>query len=196
MGSVGFMAELERGELSLLSRLALGDYSTEERMMLRLRILRGEKLLFEDVALNDAVFSKGAVARVVEVEILADGAAVETLSGDGVIVATPTGSTAYSMSAGGPIIEPTAQNIILTPVCAHHLGARSLVLDAQRTVTVRLPRGNRKQLYVSVDGGKAVRISGHDRVEICRAEKCIRLVRLTQRNFYQVINQKLGGWHG
>ena len=160
MGSVGFMAELERGELSLLTLLAAGEYRTEERMMLSVRVLRGEKVLSEDLALNDAVISKGSMARVAEMEVRADGVLVTNLMGDGVIVSTPTGSTAYSMSAGGPIVEPTSRDIIVTPVCAHQLSTRSMVLAPEWLVTVQLPRGSRKHLYLAVDGGKALRITG------------------------------------
>ena len=135
MGSVGFMAELERGELSLLAKLAQGDYRVEQRMMLQVRVIRGEKVLAEDLALNDAVISKGSIARVAEVEVRADDVLVAALAGDGVIISSPTGSTAYSMSAGGPIVEPTSRCMIVTPVCAHQLAARSMVLDAGRTVT-------------------------------------------------------------
>ena len=194
MGSVGFMAELERGELSQLAPLARGQYTIEERMMLDVRVLRGEKVFSQDLALNDAVISKGSMARVAEMEVLADQVQVTAVRGDGVIVATPTGSTAYSMSAGGPIVEPTSQCIIVTPVCAHQLAARAMVLAPERAVTVRLPRGNRKHLYLSVDGGKAVRLSGGDRVEIRRSRYCTKLVLLANRSFYQVINQKLGGF--
>ena len=194
MGSVGFMAELERGELSQLAPLARGQYTIEERMMLDVRVLRGEKVFSQDLALNDAVISKGSMARVAEMEVLADQVQVTAVMGDGVIVATPTGSTAYSMSAGGPIVEPTSQCIIVTPVCAHQLAARAMVLAPERAVTVRLPRGNRKHLYLSVDGGKAVRLSGGDRVEIRRSRYCTKLVLLANRSFYQVINQKLGGF--
>ena len=126
--------------------------------------------------------------------MLADNVQATAISGDGVIVATPTGSTAYSMSAGGPIVEPTSQCIIVTPVCAHRLAARAMVLDPQRHVTVRLPKGNRKHLYLSVDGGKAVRLSGGDRVEICRSARTTKLVQIADRSFYQVVNQKLGGY--
>lgn len=194
MGSVGFMAELERSELSRLAQLAKGEYTTEERMMLDVRVFRGDKLLSEDLALNDAVFSKGSIARVAEMEVFADKVLVRRLMGDGVIVATPTGSTAYSMSAGGPIVEPTSQCLIVTPVCAHQLSVRAMVLGAERTVTVQLPRGNRKSIYLSVDGGKAIRLTGNERVEICRSQHTIRLVQLVGRSFYQVVNQKLGGY--
>lgn len=192
-GSVGFMAELERGELPLLASLARGMYTIEERMMLDVKVLRGEKVISQDTALNDAVISKGSMARVAEVEVLADSVKVMGITGDGAIIATPTGSTAYSMSAGGPIVEPTSKCIIVTPVCAHQLTARAMVLAPERVVTVQLPRGTRKYLYLSVDGGKAVRLSGGDRVEVCRSERFTQLVRLADRSFYQVINQKLGG---
>ena len=193
MGSVGFMAELERSELPLLAPLAHGMYTIEERMMLDVKVLRGEKVVSQDMALNDAVISKGSMARVAEMEVFADRVKVTGITGDGVIVATPTGSTAYSMSAGGPIVEPTSISIVVTPVCAHQLTARAMVLAPERIVTVQLPRGNRKYLYLSVDGGKAVRLSGGDRVDICRSQRFTQLVRLADRSFYQVINQKLGG---
>ncbi|MCI8552080.1 MAG: NAD(+)/NADH kinase [Lawsonibacter sp.] len=192
-GSVGFMAELERSELTLLAPLAHGLYTIEERMMLDVKVLRGDKVISQDTALNDAVISKGSMARVAEMEVLADRVKATAITGDGVIIATPTGSTAYSMSAGGPIVEPTSRSIIVTPVCAHQLTARAMVLAPERVVTVQLPRGNRKYLYLSVDGGKAVRLTGGDRVDVCQSKRSTQLVRLADRSFYQVINQKLGG---
>lgn len=194
MGSVGFMAELERGELSLLEPLAQGNYATEKRMMLDVRVFRGDKMVSQDLALNDAVISKGSMARVVEMEVLADQVQVTAITGDGVIVATPTGSTAYSMSAGGPIVEPASQAIIITPVCAHRLAARAMVLSPERVVTVCLPKVSHKHLYLSVDGGKAFRLSSGDRVEVSRSAYATKLVLLANRSFYQVINQKLGGY--
>lgn len=162
--------------------------------MLDVQVFRGGRRISQDLALNDAVFSKGSMARVAEVEVWADQTLVQRIMGDGVIVATPTGSTAYSMSAGGPIVEPSSQCLIVTPVCAHQLAARALVLDSERSITVRLPRGSRKHLYLSVDGGKAVRLSGGDRVEIRRSSHTTKLVLLSARSFYQVINEKLGGF--
>lgn len=139
MGSVGFMAELERSELPLLAPLAQGNFSIEERMMLDVQVVRGGKIISQDLALNDAVVFKGSMARVAEVEVWADQVQVSSIMGDGVIVATPTGSTAYSMSAGGPIVEPTSRSIIITPVCAHQLAARAMVLSPERTVSVSRP---------------------------------------------------------
>jgi len=194
MGSVGFMAELEEGELSQLERLAAGEYTTEERMMLQVRLIRGKQVVFDELALNDAVLSKGTIARVAELDVSADGMLICQLTGDGVVVATPTGSTAYSMSAGGPIVEPCSDNLVVTPVCAHQLSARPMVMAPERTITVQLPRRSRKSVYLSVDGGKSVRISGNDRVEIRRADYRTKLVKLSGKNFYQRLNQKLGGY--
>ena len=114
MGSVGFMAELETSELTLLAKLTQGKYRLEERMMLDVQVVRGGKIISQDLALNDAVVFKGSMARVAEVEVWADQVQVSSIMGDGVIVATPTGSTAYSMSAGGPIVEPTSRRCVPT----------------------------------------------------------------------------------
>ena len=192
MGSVGFMAELEHGELSQLSKLPAGKYSVEERMMLDVRAVRGGKTVFHDVALNDAVVTKGAVARVVDLEVYGDKVLISEFAGDGVIVSTPTGSTAYSVSAGGPIVEPTAQSILFTPICAHALQAKSFLLDAGRLVSVRMGANSRKSAYLSVDGGRAFKLLPTDQVEISRSQQQTRLVKLTGRSFYAILNQKLG----
>lgn len=194
LGSVGFMAELERTELSLLGLLGKGTHRMEERMMLDITVVRNNRIISENLALNDAVISNGSMARVAELDVLADEELVTDFTGDGVIVATPTGSTAYSMSAGGPIVEPTSSCIIVTPVCAHQLSARAMVLGSERKVTVQVPRSTKKHLFLSVDGGKAVRLAGGDRVEICRSQRTTKLVRLSERSFYQIMRQKLGGF--
>ena len=194
LGSVGFMAELEKTELSLLSLLGRGIHRTEERMMLDVRVVRSGKVISETLALNDAVVSNGSMARVAELDVYADEELITDFTGDGVIVATPTGSTAYSMSAGGPIVEPTSNCIIVTPVCAHQLSVRAMVLDASRKVTVQVPRNTRKHLFLSVDGGKAVRLASGDKVEITKSARTTTLIRLSERSFYQIMRQKLGGF--
>ena len=191
MGSVGFMAELEHSELGLLTRLVDGRYEIEERMMLEAVVKRDGKVVFSETALNDAVLTKGAVARVLDLEVTGDRVPISVFSGDGIIVCTPTGSTAYSMAAGGPIVEPTARNIIVTPICAHSLRVKPMVLDRHRTVGVRLEQGSRRSAYLSVDGGRAFRILSGDRVEVRRCEEVTRLVKLTGRSFYELIYQKL-----
>jgi len=192
LGSVGFMAELEHEELNQLSKLARGNYTIEQRMMLDVKVMHNGRIQFHDTALNDAVITKGAVARVIDLSVQADRALITDFAGDGVIISSPTGSTAYSMSAGGPIVEPTAENFIVTPICPHALHARTFVLGKDRTVAVRVGRLSRKTAYVSVDGGKAVKLVDGDIVEIKRSATCTRLVRLTGRNFYDIVSQKLG----
>lgn len=192
LGSVGFMAELESTELDRLSRLVEGKYTLEERMMMDVAVKREGRVLFRDRALNDAVVTKGAVARIIDLDVRSDGQLVSRFSGDGVIVATPTGSTAYSMSAGGPIIEPTAQDILVTPICPHALHARSYVLDRERVVSVRMGKQSRRTVYLSVDGGRAFRLGTTDVVELRKSPVNARLVKLSNRSFYAVLNQKLG----
>lgn len=192
MGSVGFMAELEQGELEALARLPERKYSIEHRMMLDVTVRRGREVLTRDVALNDAVITKGAVARVIDLTLRGDGVPIYSFSGDGIILATPTGSTAYSMSAGGPIVEPTAENVLVTPICAHSLQAKPLVMGRDRVVSVRMGKLSRKTAYLSVDGGRAFKLCGGDTVEVRRSRSVTRLVRLTDHSFYEIIDQKLG----
>ena len=192
LGSVGFMAELEPSELSQLARLPQGKFDLEERMMLEVLVRREGKVVHRDTALNDAVITKGAVARIIDLDVRADGVQTSRFSGDGLVVATPTGSTAYSLSAGGPIVEPTAENIIISPICPHTLRVRSLVLGGERVVTVRTGKLSRRTVYLSVDGGKAFRLGSGDQVELRRAQGKVRLVRLMGKSFYAAVNQKLG----
>ena len=192
LGSIGFMAELEQGELSLLSRLVNGKFGVERRMMLDITVRRDGRTVFTESALNDAVVTKGAVARGLDLEVTGDRVVISSFSGDGLIAATPTGSTAYSMAAGGPIVEPTAENIIVTPICAHSMHARPFVLDSARAVGIRVAPGCKKTAYLSVDGGRAFRIQPGDWVECRRSKQVTRLVKLTGRSFYERINQKLG----
>ena len=192
MGSVGFMAELEYSELSLLSKLADGKFTTESRMMLDVSVIRDGRQIFHDVALNDAALTKGAVARVVDLKISCDKVPMSEFSGDGVVVSTPTGSTGYSMSAGGPIVEPTAENLIITPICAHAMDAKSFVLGSDRVVSIRLGRLTRKTAYLSADGGRAFRLQDGDVAEIRKSEKVTKLVRLSGRTFYEILVKKFG----
>ncbi|MCC8122479.1 MAG: NAD(+)/NADH kinase [Oscillospiraceae bacterium] len=193
LGSMGFMAELEQSELPLLSKIAAGKYTTESRMMLDVAVRRDGRIIFRDIALNDAAVTKGAIARIIDLEVLSDKTLTNKISGDGVIVSTPTGSTGYSMAAGGPIVEPTARNILVTPICAHILNARPMVLGRDRVVTVKTAVNTRKTGVLSVDGGRAFKLNGGDAVEIRRSRASTKLVKITDRTFYEVLRVKLGG---
>ena len=190
IGTMGFMAELESSELGELKRLATGDYTTDGRMMLDVTVQRDRDIIFHDICLNDAVITKGAVARIVHLAVKCDGVEAMECGGDGIIVATPTGSTAYSLSAGGPIVEPEAKNIIITPICAHDVGSRCIVASDKRVVTVSMVRNARRNAYVSVDGGKAFRLNMGDVVTIKKSHLETKLIRLKDRSFYDVVNAK------
>ena len=190
IGTMGFMAELESSELEQLKRLATGDYTIDKRMMLDVTVFRDRDIIFHDICLNDVVITKGAVARIVHLAVECDGVEAMECGGDGVIVATPTGSTAYSLSAGGPIVEPAAHSILVTPICAHDVGSRCMVASDQRVITVKLTRNARRNAYLSVDGGKSVRLNMGDVTTIKKSNLETSLVRLKDRSFYDVVNQK------
>ena len=191
IGTMGFMAELESGEIGQLANLAKQDYRLEERMMLSVSVLRDGAEVLHDNALNDTVVTKGAVARVIQMDIFCDGIEAISFSGDGVIVCTPTGSTAYSMSAGGPIVEPAAENIVITPVCAHTMLSRPIVTAGSRTVDVHIGRIGRKNAFLSVDGGRAFRLNTGDTIRIQRSRYTTKLVRLSNKSFFEILNKKL-----
>lgn len=191
IGTVGFMAELESSEIPLLAGLASDDYLLDERMTLCVRVLRDGAEVFSETALNDAVITKSAVARVIQAAVKCDGTEILNFSGDGVIIATPTGSTAYSLSAGGPIVEPAAQSILITPICAHIMHSRGIVVSDKRLIDVGIGRIARRNAFLSVDGGKAFRILAGDSIQITRSPVQINLIKLKNDSFFDLIKTKL-----
>ena len=192
IGTMGFMAELESSEMDKLARIADNDFTTDTRMMLDVTVQRDRDIIFHDICLNDVAITKGSVGRIVHLNVKCDGVTAMECGGDGMIIATPTGSTAYSLSAGGPIVEPDARNIILTPVCAHDMISRSIVVSDKRNVTVHMIQNARRNAYLSVDGGKAVRMNMGDVAIIKKSNLETKLVRLNDRSFYDVLNTKFG----
>ena len=190
IGTMGFMAELESTELQELARIAAGDYMIDDRMMLDVTVHRDRDIIFHDICLNDAAITKGAVARIVHLKVDCDGIQALECGGDGVIIATPTGSTAYSLSAGGPIMEPEARGILITPVCAHEVGSRCIVVSDSRVVTVGLTYNARRNAFLSVDGGKATKINMGDVITVKKSNLTTKLVRLKSRSFFDVVNMK------
>ena len=190
IGTMGFMAELENSELDELARIATGNYTIDERMMLDVTVHRDRDIIFHDICLNDAAITKGAVARIVHLKVECDGVQSMECDGDGVIVATPTGSTAYSLSAGGPIVEPEAHSILITPVCAHDVGSRCIVASENRVVTVGLTHNARRNAFLSVDGGKATKINMGDVITVRKSQLTTKLVRVKSKSFYDVVNMK------
>ena len=196
IGTMGFMAELESSELDQLAILAKGDFRIDKRMMLDVTVHRDRDIIFHDICLNDAAITKGAIARIVHLDVKCDGTQAMELGGDGVIISTPTGSTAYSLSAGGPIVEPDATSMLITPICAHDVAARSLVVSEKRVITVEMSKNARRNAFLSVDGGKALRMNVGDVATIRRSPLVTKLVRLKDRSFYDVINMKFKNGRG
>jgi len=190
IGTLGFMAELENTELDQLKRIASGNFTIDSRMMLDVTVHRDRDIIFHDICLNDVVITKGAVARIVHLNVACDGVQAMECGGDGVIVATPTGSTAYSLSAGGPIVEPEAHSIIVTPICAHDVASRCIVASENRVITVGLTKNARRNAFLSVDGGKALRLNMGDVATIRKSRLQTKLIRLKDRSFYDVVNSK------
>ena len=190
IGTMGFMAELENTELDQLARIAEDDFTLDNRMMLDVTVHRERDIIFHDICLNDVVVTKGAVARIVHLEVKCDGVRAMESGGDGVIVATPTGSTAYSLSAGGPIVEPDARNMLITPIAAHDVGSRCIVVSDKRVVTVEMVQNARRNAYLSVDGGRSLRLNMGDVATIKKSNLETKLVRLKEHSFYDVVNAK------
>lgn len=190
IGTMGFMAELESTEMGLLAKIASDDFTMDSRMMLDVTVQRDRDIIYHDICLNDVAITKGTIARIVHLAVKCDGVAALECGGDGLIVATPTGSTAYSLSAGGPIVEPDARNIVITPVCAHDMISRSMVVSDKRNVTVQMVQNVRRNAFLSVDGGKAIRMNMGDTAIIKKSNLETKLVRLNQRSFYEVLNTK------
>lgn len=191
VGHVGFMTELEPAELGEMRGLLAGEYSIDSRMMLHVAVERHGRVVYENDALNDIVIAKGTAFRVVRVGISADGEEVTRFNGDGVIAATPTGSTAYGLSAGGPVIEPSAENLAVIPICAHALAAKSFVFAPERTLAITARCEGGSEVFISADGGQGFAVRPDDRVLITRSALRTRLIRLKGNSFYRILQQKL-----
>ena len=189
-GRVGFLAGIEPEELECLPQLLNGDYMVDERLLLDITVhtAQGEQTF---LAMNEAVLSRGSLSRLLDVTVTADGGDVMTCRGDGIIVATPTGSTAYSLSAGGPVVDPAVDCILLTPVCPHALDSRSRLLPAYTELTLRATTADGETAYLTVDGEENIPLSPEDYVTISRADTTARLIRLTAATVHDGLRRKL-----
>ena len=189
-GRLGFLAGIEPEELDALARLLTGDYAVEERALLEVTVhtAAGDHTL---LAMNETVVARGSLSRLVDVTVTAAERVIMTCRGDGIIVATPTGSTAYSLSAGGPVVDPTVACMLLTPVCPHSPDSRSRVLPAHIPLTLQATAADGEQAYITVDGEQNVPLSAADTVTVRPAAMTARLVRLTGSDFYECLRHKL-----
>lgn len=189
-GHLGFITELKKGENKLFSQLINDQYRLESRMMLKCVRVRegGQSAPF--FALNDIVTTRGTGEPMLRINLQIDGAYADTYLADGLIVTTPTGSTAYALSAGGAILEPDVEAVGITPICPHMLRARSLVVSSQRRIALVPAEGS--LVHVVADGMELYDMKGGDRLEICRSERETLLIRVHSRSFYDILHEKLG----
>ncbi len=191
LGRVGYMTELETDELDLLDKYFEGEYRIDERAMLGVTVISsaGSKK-FSSYALNDVVVANGSTARIVDLLLMEDGENISSYRADGLIVATPTGSTAYSLSAGGPIIDPKLSCFCVTPICPHSLGARPIVFPDTAKLQVKNICSREKVLHITVDGKATFDMFYGDVVEITKSELTTKLVRIKSGGFYSKIRAK------
>lgn len=188
-GHLGFLAGLERQELEALPRLLTGDYTLESRMLLEITVHKADGC-HSFLAMNEAVVSRGSFSRLVDVQVTVNDRQVMTCHGDGIILATPTGSTAYSLSAGGPVVDPAVPCLLLTPICSHSLDSRSRLFPADTLLTVRTGDA---EAFLTVDGEENLSLSAEDYVTVRRADRIARLIRLKEATFYDILSQKITG---
>ena len=197
IGTMGFMAELESGELDKLSKLVTGDYSLDRRMMLDVTVQRDRDIIFHDICLNDVVITKGAVARIVHLSVQCDGVQAMECSGDGVIISTPTGSTAYNISAGGPVLMPASDCFVITPICSQYRSSCPLVVSAEDVIEIsirELPHfipGSDSPPVMDVDSFARLTVQPGSSVTFRKAEQKVRMLKLSSESFYVALKKKL-----
>ena len=191
MGHLGFITELELEEIGELEEILSGHYTLEKRMMLDVEVRRNDALVFSGFGLNEAVVSRSDPAHAIRLTAYGDNRKISDYAGDGIIIATPTGSTAYSMAAGGPIVEPTAENLILTPICAHSLTAKVYVLTGDRRTSVKLLRADGNDAQLLIDGRDRFPLLVGDLIYVKKSELYCQLVKVMDRSFYEIVKNKL-----
>ena len=191
-GSLGFLTEVTLPELYPSLEAALsGAAHVEDRMMLQSTTSRGGKPLATHIALNDVVVTKGARSRMIDLSVCVGDEFVTRVKADGLIVATPTGSTAYNLAAGGPIVQPNMDALLLTPIAPHTLTNRPIVIPAASPVRVQPLMEDRDEVFATFDGQAGLQLQDRDEIRICRANQTLRLIRPSTRSYFEVLREKL-----
>lgn len=192
LGRVGFMAEIEPNELDLLEKIVSGDYTIEERSMLSVEIISNAgKVRSSGMALNDAAITNGSIARIVDLELSEAGIPVATYRSDGIIIATPTGSTAYSMAAGGAIVDPRVSCFCVTPICPHSLSSKPLVFPDSAVINIKNICQREKILYLTIDGRANFELYRGESVQITRSPISTKFISIRESKFYTKLRQKM-----
>ncbi len=191
LGGLGFLTVITREELFATLELVLaGNLSTERRVQIEAEIVRADEVIASYLALNDAVLNKGAIARVLDFDVWVDNKFISTYKSDGLIVSTPTGSTAYSLAAGGPVIVPSVAAFIVTPICAHTLTNRPIVLPDSAAIEVAV-KSQRESVYLTVDGQVGIALRSDDTVRIKKAASHVELIQSPHKSYFEILRQKL-----
>lgn len=191
-GRLGYMTSLEVSEMDLIEKVMSGDYYFDDRTMLDIELRHNGKPLYVSCALNDAVISNGSISRVVDMMVKADGRTVGTYRADGLIITSPSGSTAYSLSAGGPIMAPNVPAICVTPICPHSFKDRPIVFSDSSIIEVKNICDREPYLYLTIDGRINIRIMRNQSVRVSKSAKIAKLLRVKEHNFYEDLCSKLG----
>lgn len=188
-GRLGFLSSIEMSELEQLSLALKQELNFQKSMLLKIihKTSAGEK---EYHAINDAVLSKGALANIIDLDVFCQNQLVSSYRLDGIIFGTPTGSTAYSLSAGGPIVDNNLDSIILTPICPHSLVARTILFSPEKTLSVKINKHNRHTVYLTIDGENAIKLDSEDEIVIQKSEYICKVIKLYNKEFYQILNKK------
>jgi len=195
LGRFGFLSQLTPGDCEdSLEKLIQGEGTINKRMMLSCRVRSKRKTVFKGMALNDVVVTSGSVSRMIVVDLEIDGGHVTSFHGDGVIISTPVGSTAYSLSAGGPIMEPSLRAISITPICSHAMAIRPLVIPDKRVICLK-PGGSRNNLSMTLDGQRVHNLKLDEKVIVETAQYSFRLIQLRARTYFDTLRQKFN-WGG
>lgn len=191
LGGLGFLTALTRDELyPTLEAVLAGKARSEKRVQIEAEVIRADEVISSFLALNDVVLNKGAIARVLDFDVEVNGRFVSTYKADGLIVSTPTGSTAYSLAAGGPIVAPSVEAFIVTPICAHTLTNRPIVLPDSAVIEVEV-KSQRESVYLTADGQVGLAVRSEDRVRARRAASCVELIQSPQKDYFEILRQKL-----
>lgn len=195
LGNMGFLAEADKDSvLPALKRLIADDFEVKERMMLRGQACVGGNLLPAQHALNDVVITRTGPLHIIRFNVYVNGEPLNVYQADGIILSTPTGSTGYNMSAGGPIVSPDAHMLLMTPICAHTLNTRSIVLSSTDTIRIEIGPGRRESVEITAvtfDGSRELTLRSGDYIEVCRAERATRFIKLNKDSFLEVLRKKM-----
>ncbi|HEY9061303.1 MAG TPA: NAD(+)/NADH kinase [Pseudobacteroides sp.] len=191
LGTLGFLTEIEKSDINTAIESILNDrYTIEERMMLETVIYSKSGVIAKDIALNDVVISRGELSRILHLKTYINNVYAESYPGDGIIVSSPTGSTAYSLSAGGPIVEPDLEIIVITPICPHILYSRSFITTAERVVRVVVDESYEHSAMVTVDGQNGYEVKGGYSIEVKKAPCSVKMIKVANKNFFKILRSK------